>query len=294
MSGSRRATLAAAYKLAVEFGHGQEPRPFTAPIESHGLINATPMGMPGVASICHGYHAMPAAGWVFDMVTSPPRRPCSAAAKARGLGTIDGLAMLIEQAADSFRLLFGKDAPRHVRCRTHAVAPAMIKLALTGSIGMGKSTVAAMFTEAGVPVFDADAEVRRMQGPGGALVAAIEAAFRARLSTARSTATCSAATCSPTATSSPRSRRSSTRRCAEARERFLASTPRGRWWCSTFRLLFENGGEAAFDEVLVVSAPPEVQRERVLARPGMTPSEVRRRSSRCRCPTPRSARAPTT
>ena len=49
----------------------------------------------------------------------------------------------------------------------------MIKIALTGSIGMGKSTVAAMFAEAGIPLFDADAEVRRMQAFGGSLVEAI-------------------------------------------------------------------------------------------------------------------------
>jgi dephospho-CoA kinase len=50
-------------------------------------------------------------------------------------------------------------------------------LGLTGSIGMGKSTVAEMFAAQGVPVFDADREVRRMQGPGGSLLSAIEAEF---------------------------------------------------------------------------------------------------------------------
>ena len=53
----------------------------------------------------------------------------------------------------------------------------MITIALTGSIGMGKSTVAAMFARLGIPVFDADATVRRLQGPGGSLVGRIEQRF---------------------------------------------------------------------------------------------------------------------
>ena len=53
----------------------------------------------------------------------------------------------------------------------------MIRLALTGSIGMGKSTVSKMFEAAEIPVFDADAIVRRLQGPGGELVEAIEQHF---------------------------------------------------------------------------------------------------------------------
>lgn len=53
----------------------------------------------------------------------------------------------------------------------------MIRIGLTGSIGMGKSAVSAMFVRLGVPVFDADAEVHRLQAPGGALVAQIEARF---------------------------------------------------------------------------------------------------------------------
>ena len=104
--------LSAAYKLAVEFGLSEQPRSFDQPIDSDGLVNATPLGMAGVAPFAIDISRMPAKGWVFDMVTEPTDTPLLRSARERGLATIDGLAMLVEQAADSFRLLFAAEPPR--------------------------------------------------------------------------------------------------------------------------------------------------------------------------------------
>jgi dephospho-CoA kinase len=144
-------------------------------------------------------------------------------------------------------------------------------LGLTGSIGMGKSTVAAMFAARGVPVFDADREVRRMQGPGGALVGRIEAEFpgttgpagvdRANLG-ARVFGD-SAALARLEAIVHPAVR--------AAREAFLLEHAGAPLVVFDIPLLFEKGGVGEVDEVLVVSSPPEAQRARVLARDGMTP-----------------------
>lgn len=150
----------------------------------------------------------------------------------------------------------------------------MITIGLTGSIGMGKSTVAAMFGEAGMPVFDADAAVHRLQGPTGRIVAAIEAAF-------------------PSATDIQGVKRSALgdmvlgdtaalRRLeaivhpaiAEERARFLAEHAGAPIVLLDVPLLFETGGDRHVDKVVVVSAAPDVQRARVLARPGMTPARL--------------------
>lgn len=104
--------LAEATKLAVEFGLEAEPELLTAPIVSDGLINATPLGMAGRDCLNCDLDRMPDQGWVFDMVYDPAETPLIAAARARGLQTVDGLHMLVEQAAASFKLFFGKDAPR--------------------------------------------------------------------------------------------------------------------------------------------------------------------------------------
>lgn len=146
-------------------------------------------------------------------------------------------------------------------------------LGLTGSIGMGKSTVAAMFDAAGVPVFDADAEVRAMQGPKGALVAAIEAAFPGstgsegvhREALGTQVFGDSAALARLEAIVHPA--------VAQRRARFLREHADRPMVVFDIPLLFEKGGDAAVDAVVVVSAPPEIQRDRVLERPGMTPEK---------------------
>lgn len=143
-------------------------------------------------------------------------------------------------------------------------------LGLTGSIGMGKSTVAAMFAKAGVPVFDADAQVRRMQGPGGLLLPAIEQAFpgttgpqgvdRARLGAAVFGNNAAMARLEQIVHPAVR----------EARAEFLIEHGGAPLVLFDIPLLFETGAESEVDAVAVVSAPAAVQRARVLARPGMT------------------------
>ncbi|PCD04511.1 dephospho-CoA kinase [Sphingomonas spermidinifaciens] len=146
----------------------------------------------------------------------------------------------------------------------------MILVGLTGSIGMGKSTVAAMFRDEGVLVFDADAEVHRLQGPGGALLPAIEAAFPGttgpdgvdRAALGRAVFGDDAALAQLEAIIHPA--------VAAAREAFLAEHAAAPLVVLDVPLLFEKSGWREVDRIAVVSAPAEIQRARVLARPGMT------------------------
>lgn len=98
--------------LANAFGLSLAPQPFEAPVVSDGLINATPLGMTGHAPLSIELDRMPATGWVFDLVSSPSPTPLIIEAQRRGLATSGGLAMLVEQAAAAFPLLFGAEPPR--------------------------------------------------------------------------------------------------------------------------------------------------------------------------------------
>ncbi|MEO6579668.1 MAG: shikimate dehydrogenase [Sphingomicrobium sp.] len=104
--------MAKAGALGLEFGLRQRPRPFTAPVDSVGLVNATPIGMAGSAPVHIDISPMPKDGWVLDLVTAPLPTPLLTEASARGLITIDGLSVLVDQAADSFYALFGCPPPR--------------------------------------------------------------------------------------------------------------------------------------------------------------------------------------
>jgi dephospho-CoA kinase len=142
---------------------------------------------------------------------------------------------------------------------------------LTGSIGMGKSTVATMLVQAGVPVFDADAEVRRLQGPGGALLQAIEALFPGttgaqgvdRLALGRAVFGDPVALRRLEGIVHPA--------VGDARRTFLRRHAAAPVVVLDIPLLFERRGQfRGLSAVITVSAAAWQQRRRVLARPGMT------------------------
>jgi dephospho-CoA kinase len=148
----------------------------------------------------------------------------------------------------------------------------MIVLGLTGSIGMGKSEAARMLREIGISVFDADAIVHGLLGPGGAAVAAVDEAFPG---TVRDGAVNRQALGERVFADMRALRRLEAIlhplvRAAE-REFLRAARERGETRVVLeIPLLFETGAEERCDATIVLSAPAAVQEERVLARPGMT------------------------
>jgi dephospho-CoA kinase len=152
----------------------------------------------------------------------------------------------------------------------------MIILGLTGGIGMGKSTAAAAFRRARIPVFDADAAVHRLQARGGRAVRAIEAAFpgTARDGAVDRVALRQAVLGKPDALARleailhPMVRQEERSFVARARHRGDRAV------VLDIPLLFETGGDARVDRVVVVSAPRSVQMQRVRARRRMSAADI--------------------
>ena len=145
-------------------------------------------------------------------------------------------------------------------------------LGLTGGIGMGKSTAANTFRRLRVPVFDADAAVRRLQGRGGAAVRPIEAAFPGTTKDGRVDREALRSRVLGDPAALKRLERIVHPLVRRAEQAFLAAARRRgeRLAVLDIPLLLETGGRRHVDEVIVVSAPRSVQRARVLARKGMT------------------------
>jgi dephospho-CoA kinase len=152
----------------------------------------------------------------------------------------------------------------------------MIIIGLTGSIGMGKSSVAAMFVKAGVPVFDADREVHRLQAPGGKLIAMIEAHFPGTTSAQGLDRAKLGAAVFGNPAALKRLESLIHPAVAAARKRFLKRHRAQKMVVLDIPLLFETRGHTHVDLIVTVSAAAWQQRKRVLARPGMTKAKFAR------------------
>ena len=150
----------------------------------------------------------------------------------------------------------------------------MIVLGLTGSIGMGKSTTAELFAEAGVPVYDADAAVHRLYE--GEAVAAIETAFPGTTENGRVDRVKLSARVVHDAAAMKKLEQIVHPMLGASRQKFLQDAEKSGAPVAVVDvpLLFETGGEKRVDAVVVVTTSPEVQRQRILTRPNMTEEKL--------------------
>ena len=146
------------------------------------------------------------------------------------------------------------------------------RLGLTGSIGMGKSTTAALFAEAGIPVWDADAAVHRLYAKGGAAVAPMAALHPAAVTDGAVDRVALKGWIAKDPSALQQIEAVVHPLVAADRSAFLASV-KGDIVVLDIPLLFEKGTEQDMDATLLVTAPAAVQRARVLARPGMTEAQ---------------------
>ena len=240
------------------------------------VVNTTSVGMKDESALLIDLDRLPKTALVTDAVYTPLMTPLLKEAQKQGLKIVDGLGMLLHQAAPGFERWFGirpqvTDELRQLVIKDlNAGHPETIFLGLTGSIGMGKSTTAQMFRDAGIEVFDSDATVHALYE--GVAVPIVEKAF-------------------PGTTYDGKVDRAALGEIvigneAEIKKLEALIHPLVRDEEIAFRkrmiderqpiavmdapLLFERGNSASVDKIVVVTASAELQKQRVLDRPGMS------------------------
>jgi dephospho-CoA kinase len=149
-------------------------------------------------------------------------------------------------------------------------------IGLTGSIGMGKSETAKMFAKLGIPVYDSDAAVHRLYEPGGAAVDKIAEAFPGTVHDGRVDRAALSKQLAGDEAGFKKLESIVHPLVAKENRKFLARAMEdgAEMVVQDIPLLFETGGHTRMDAVVVVSAPADIQRTRVLERPGMTPEKL--------------------
>ena len=271
-------TLSRALELADRFGAGVQVFSYGDTQDLLGdvglLVNTTSLGMHGNSELPLDPALLPDRAIVTDIVYVPLQTPLLAAARDRGLKTVDGLGMLLHQAVPGFERWFGTRPNVTPELRALIVTDLgqrdMIVLGLTGSIGMGKSTTAKMFADAGVPVHDSDDAVHRLYV--GKAAPLIEAAFPGVAvdgSVDRGLLASRVLGNQEVLRNLESIVHPLVRADADA---FLARHRAANAPLAVLDipLLFETGGRERVDKIVVVTAPAAIQRKRVLARPGMS------------------------
>lgn len=265
-------------KARTELGAEPDIRPWGAyAADSAGaglLINATPLGLPGAPALDLPLDPLSPHASVIDII--PAETELIRRARARGLAVQNGVPMLVHQAVPSFAAFFGTAPDDPARAilylDAHVCRAPLRRLVLTGGIGMGKSTVAAMFAAEGVPVFDADRAVHELYEPGGAATPAVLAAFPAARGAAGGVdrqALGQIVLGEPPALAQLEALVHPF--VAAAREAFFAQAANAGEALALAEVpLLAEHGRPSGETVIVVSAPASVQAARVMARPHMT------------------------
>ena len=247
------------------------------------IVNTTSLGMTGQSSLDFSIDPGLGHALIADIVYQPLETPLLTDAKKHNLLNVDGLAMLIYQARRGYQTWLGDEAPvvpelkqtlvqlMDYREQKKKIIPPL-KIGLTGSIGMGKSTAAGFFGEQGCKIWNADDAVHRLYAKGGEAVEPVAQLFPTAITDGAVDRQKLSALIMEDVQVLQRLEALIHPLVATDREKFIqaAAAADQDMVVLDIPLLFENQYQGVFDAIVVVSAPPEVQRKRVLSRPGMS------------------------